>query len=200
MLDLLDYKDKFNHLLLSTKRKGVKVLLEYIELQTDFYNAPASTKYHGNFEGGLLQHSLAVCNNLFSLKSAFFASLFKEHKITDDQLYIASLLHDICKTNVYKRFKRNFKNPTTGQWEERDEWTFDDQYPAGHGEKSVIILQKYITLTDNEIMAIRWHMGAYDDSARQFAGGQALSKAMEQYPLVLALHLADQITSFIDKI
>jgi hypothetical protein len=175
---------KFISLLSSTKRKGIEELVSYLKSETDFFEAPASSNNHGNYKGGLLEHSLVVYDNLKTILTVFHVD------INEDTLIIVSLLHDLCKANFYKADTRNVKNEH-GQWEKVPYFSIDDETPLGHGEKSVIILQRYIPLTMEEVMAIRWHMAGFDDGAKSYAGNLALNGAMNKYPLIAALHMAD---------
>lgn len=186
-------KQQFIDLLLKTERPGINNLIAYLDTQTDFFTAPASRKYHGAKEGGLLEHSIAVNKNIDLVCSSI--GLVTQW----DSRRIVALLHDVCKANFYRKGIRNIKNQQTGQWEPIEVYEFDDQLPLGHGEKSVMILQRYIYLLDEEMMAIRWHMGGFDDTARSYAGGLQLSAAMQKYPLITVLHTADLIASNIQK-
>ncbi|MPM60215.1 hypothetical protein SDC9_107066 [bioreactor metagenome] len=183
-------QEKFIELLKQVERPGIDNLCSYMMKDTDFFVAPASATYHGACEGGLLDHSLAVYDNLLVLANAFFESY--DHQ----SLIVCALLHDICKTNFYRRGYRNRKNEQTGQWEKIEVYEIDDKLPLGHGEKSVMILQRFIQLTVDETMAIRWHMGGFDDAARGYAGAQCLSNAMKNHPLLVALHMADMATCY----
>lgn len=183
-------QEKFTELLRQVERPGIENLIIYITNETDFFTAPASATYHGACEGGLLEHSLAVYNNLIILANTFFETY--DHQ----SVIVCALLHDICKANFYRRGYRNRKNEQTGVWEKIEVYEINDQLPLGHGEKSVMILQRYIQLTIDEMMAIRWHMGGFDDTARSFAGGQCLSNAMKNHPLLVALHMADMATCY----
>ena len=185
---------KFDNMLKLVNRPGMDKLLNYLHNETDFYVAPASTRFHGSYEGGLLNHSLNVYMALNRLYGTFPMKIDDENANNNGSRVIVALLHDICKANFYKRTTKNVKNEY-GIWEKVPCYIVDDQMPLGHGEKSVIILQRFIVLTMEEVMAIRWHMGAYDDSAKSYAGGVALNNAIDKYPLVLFLHLADQIAS-----
>lgn len=167
----------FKKLLRSVERQGMEDLLAWLET-TDFYTAPASTKYHGAYEGGLLEHSLRVYENL--LKRAVGHNL--------DSIAIVGLLHDICKVDFYTKFTKNQKNEN-GEWQQVECWGHNNQFPAGHGEKSVMLIMRYIQLTDEEIMAINWHMGGFDARAR--TDGHSLSDAWAKYPLAVMVHLAD---------
>jgi len=175
---------KFISLLASTNRKGVEELVSYLKSETDFFEAPASSNNHGNYKGGLLEHSLVVYDNLKTILTVFHVD------VNEDTLIIVSLLHDLCKANFYKADTRNVKNEH-GQWEKVPYFSIDDETPLGHGEKSALILQRYIPLTMEEVMAIRWHMAGFDDGAKSYAGGLALNGAMNKYPLIAALHMAD---------
>lgn len=176
-------KEKYIELLKSTNREGINDLLNWLENCTDFFTAPASTKYHLSREEGLLEHSLNVYKMLSNEKYSQ-AGL--------DTIIITSLLHDVCKANFYKTSFRNVKNEN-GEWEKVPYYTIDDSFPLGHGEKSVILIQKYIKLTDEEIAAIRWHMGGYEPKEYY----NALSVAYNKYPLVLYLYIADLKATYI---
>jgi len=182
--------ERFESLLKQVERPGIENLLSYLTNETDFFTAPASTIHHGACEGGLLEHSLAVYDNMIAIMDMFF------EKYDTQSVIISALMHDICKANFYRQGYRNKKNEQTGQWEKVEVYEIHDQLPLGHGEKSVMILQKFIPLSVDEMMAIRWHMGGFDDSARGYAGMQCLSSAMKTYPLVVALHMADMATSY----
>lgn len=188
--------DKFVRILESTNRVGMKDLLNWLET-TDFFTAPASANGHNNYKTGLLEHSLNVFLQLLKLKGDI-------NRDEGESIIIVSLLHDICKANFYKPdFKNQKRVGPDGKdvldirnkpiWDRIPIFSIDDKFPLGHGEKSVIIIQKFMKLTDEEIAAIRWHMGGFDDSARSYEGGLALTKAMQKYPLITYLHAADLI-------
>lgn len=160
-------------------REGSDKLLAWLE-KTDFFTAPASTKYHSAVEGGLCEHSLNVYKAIMKRYSG-------EH--SDETLAIVSLLHDLCKAEFYKTQLRNVKNEQTGSWEKVPYYTIDDRFPFGHGEKSVFLIERFMRLTIEEAIAIRWHMGGFDESVR--AGGYTVSNAYEKYPLAVKLHIAD---------
>lgn len=162
------------------KREGAKELLKWI-CESDFFKAPASTKYHGAHEGGLVEHSINVFNRLGR---------------KDETGAIVALLHDICKANFYTVSFRNQKNEH-GVWVQVPYYTIDDKLPYGHGEKSVYIISQFMKLTDEEAMAIRWHMGGFDESVK--GGSYALSGAWEKYPLGVLLHCADLQASYLDE-
>ena len=181
---------KFEELLLSTKREGIETLLEFIR-KSDFYTAPASTKYHSCHEGGLLEHSLNVYKCLVAkLDNPIWKDALAE--IPKESLVVSSLLHDLCKTYFYVVEYRNKKNDD-GIWEKVPYYTIDDKIAYGHGEKSVMMIEEYIKLTPVERYSTRWHMG-WSEPKENY---NALGKAMGKYPLVLALHEADQEATYL---
>lgn len=182
-------KDKFIELLRSTNRDGIEDLIRFIE-KTDFFKAPASTRFHGAFEGGLLEHSMKVYEILdYKVKNNFI-----DMNVKEDTIKIITLLHDICKANFYKVDYRNAKN-SLGEWEKVPYYTVDDQIPYGHGEKSVMMISEYIKLTPEEKYCIRWHMGFTEPKELYTTIGNAYKK----YPLALLLHEADlEATYFFD--
>lgn len=187
---LAQRKSEFIELLRGTNRAGMEDLLTWLESETDFYTAPASSQFHGAFEGGLLNHSLSV----FKYLKNFTKTL---QGIPEESLVIMGLLHDLCKVNFFTKGVRNVKIPGERRWEEQEIYTIDDQLPMGHGEKSVYLAMKYIPLTDAEALAIRWHMGGYDDAARAYVGGKAQSNTFQKYPVAAALNIADMYVTHI---
>lgn len=185
----MNNKERYISLLetLILSRDGMGELLKFLS-ESDFFYAPASTKYHGNYAGGLLEHSLNVHDVLCEeVKQSCYKNSFNK-----DSLVIVSLLHDICKTNFYKE-ELKWKKDKNNQWESYMAFVIDDQEPYGHGEKSVMMISKYIKLTDEEMYAIRWHMGAFDNAVK--GGDYGMNKTFEKYPLALALHLSDMKAS-----
>lgn len=172
----------------SITRRGIGCFLDWLFEETDFLKAPASTRFHGAYEGGLMIHSLMVYKNLLSLVDANTAS--------PDTLKIVALFHDICKSNFYVTSFRNAKNEETGKWERVPYFSVDEQFPYGaHGGKSVYLLMSHgLQLTDEEATAINCHMGGWDVTTYHNP-----SKAYEKYPLALYLHLADMLSTYIDK-
>lgn len=174
------------------KRKGIVELLDFLEHETDFFYAPCSTRFHLSVEGGLVQHSLNVFEIFDTLCRVYYPSFERE------SIAICSLFHDICKYHCYNPCKKSRKTGLTlpnGKPEWEDYWGYDfvEEFPYGHGEKSVYILQKFIQLTDEEAMAIRWHMGFSDAT---FKGGQhSVSNAITKYPVIALLHSADIIAT-----
>jgi len=195
---------RFESLLGSVHRDGIQNLMNYIRSHTDFYKAPASARFHLACEGGLLQHSLNVYDCLTAKKqSPIWGPVLAE--LTEDNLVIMALLHDLCKANFYTEGTKNQKtydpdkvNAAEGWqrkhdaqgdfiWETVKTYQIDDQLPLGHGEKSAMLVQAYIRLQMAEVMAIRWHMG-FSEAKENY---NSLSLAMEKYPVILALHEAD---------
>lgn len=170
-------------------RPGADKLFEWLDTKSDFFTAPASTKYHCSYEGGLCEHSLNVFENL---KKLFEVSNIQT---TPETIAIVSLLHDVCKTGYYKQEMRNVKE--NGVWVQKPFYTVEDDVPYGHGEKSVYIIGSFIKLTREEAMAIRWHMGGFDDSVK--GGSRALGEAWKQYSLGALLHCADLLATYIDE-
>ena len=181
-------KELVDALLRGTQRPGVEEVIAWLE-ETDFYTAPASTRKHGAIEGGLLRHSLTVYKYMQNFSKPL------EDKLPEDSITLVSLLHDVCKANFYGRSVRNVKIPGERRWEEQESFTIEDQFPLGHGEKSLFLVQRQIPLTDDEALAIRWHMGGFDDAARAYASGISLSNAYEKSKLAVALHVADMYTA-----
>lgn len=165
-------------------RAGSKELLDWMQ-NTDFFTAPASTKYHCACECGLVMHSVSVFNTLMEKH-------FDEEKDNAESFAIAALLHDLCKAQFYKVSTRNVKNEQTGQWEKQPFYAVEDSFPYGHGEKSVFLIERFMRLKIEEAMAIRWHMGGFEDS-----NGFTVSLAYEKYPLAVKLHLADLESTYL---
>lgn len=176
--------DKFECIMSVVEREGKDELMEYIR-NSDFYTVPASTRFHLSAKGGLLQHSLNVYDCLTAKQdNDIWGRILDEAGM--DSLAIVSLFHDICKTGFYTTELRWRKN-SNNRWEQYPVYTIDDQMPYGHGEKSVMMIEKFMKLKDYEKFAIRWHMG-YSEPAALYP---QVGKAMEMYPLALALYEAD---------
>ena len=183
-------KEEFINLLKSTNREGVEDLIKFMEEKTDFFTAPASTRFHGNYEKGLLEHSMKV----YEILKHKVENCVIELKVQEETIIIAALLHDICKANYYKIDYRNAKN-AEGVWEKVPYYTVDDTIPYGHGEKSVMMITEYMKLTSEEKYVIRWHMGFTEPKENYTTIGLAYKK----YPLALLMHEADlEATYFYD--
>lgn len=171
-------------------RPGADALLDWLEKGSDFFTAPASSRYHGSHEGGLCEHSLNVYDRLYRLCDNEAGS-----SIPDETIAIVSLLHDVCKTGFYKKDFRNIKE--NGVWVQKPFYSVEDQLPYGHGEKSVYIISAFMKLSRNEAMAIRWHMGGFDESVK--GGSFCLNGAWSECPLGVLLHCADLQATYIDE-
>ena len=177
------------------KREGAGALLDYLmSPASDFFTAPASTRYHNAWEGGLCAHSLNVYDCLVDYMNRpkvkeEFGLLY-----TEESIAIAALLHDLCKVNIYKVSSRNVKDEF-GRWKTVPYYEFDDQLPYGHGEKSVYIISGYMKLTREEAFAIRYHMGFSEEANVRNVGA-----AFEMFPLAVALSIADtEATFFVER-
>lgn len=172
----MDFQGLYNF---DIHRQGSDKLMNWLE-STDFFQAPASTKYHEPYPGGLSDHSVKVYHELHRLLKAY-----PELTVSDETIAIVSLLHDVCKADCYKVEYRNRKNDTTGQWEKYPAYTFKEDFCfGGHGSKSVYLIQKFMHLTDDEAVAINCHMGVEN-------GNFNIYDAFRAYPLALLLHTAD---------
>ena len=171
------------------KRDGADNFLNYL-LKTDFFTAPASTRFHGSHEGGLLEHSLNVYHCLKDYLERDRTKQLYRMNYSEETIALCALLHDVCKVNFYKTDYRNAKNER-GEWEKVPYYTIDDTLPYGHGEKSVYIISGYMRLTRDEAFAIRYHMG--------FSGNEdaaSVGKALEKFPLAFAVSVADMEATF----
>lgn len=168
-------------------REGADALFEWLE-KSDFYTAPASTKYHSSHPSGLVEHTVNVYTRLRHLVDTCWPDT---NPPSDETVALVALTHDICKVNFYAVEYRNRKNEY-GQWEQYPFYVVDDRLPLGHGEKSVIILQSFMKLSREEIFAVRYHMGDYTD--------QNTNKAFRMFPLALLLHQADEQASHLDEV
>ena len=176
------------------KREGADRLLEFIcSPSSDFFTAPASARYHSAYEGGLCEHSLNVYDCLYEYLNRPVAKEKYGLNYSEESIAIVSLLHDLCKMNVYKTSYRNAKNEQ-GQWERVPYFEFDDTLPYGHGEKSVYMITPFMKLTREEAFAIRYHMG-YSNVESSIATN-SVSKAFEMFPLAFALSTADMEATY----
>lgn len=178
-------------------RPGSEEFLKWLET-TDFFDAPASTRFHLSRPGGLVEHSIHVYERLKKLYN-----VEKYGDLSDLAVYpeaetiaICGLLHDICKANFYDVEMRNRKNEH-GKWEQYPFYVVKDQLPYGHGEKSVYIISGFMKLTREEAMAIRWHMGFSDTEFK--GGGFSVGNAFEKFPLAVLTHIADLQATYLDE-
>lgn len=192
----MNSKERFIELYKSTiKREGAAELLEFLlSPSSDFFEAPASARFHLSKEGGLCEHSLNVYDCLKSYLDAPRTKEITGMTYSDESIAIVSLLHDLCKINVYKKGFRNVKDEK-GAWQRVDTFEYDDKMPYGHGEKSVYMITAYMKLTREEAFAIRYHMG-YSSTEDP----RNISAAFEMFPLAFALSTADsEATYFIES-
>ena len=186
----MSYKEKFIEIYnAKIKRQGAKELLAWLE-KTDFFTAPASTKYHGSIEEGLVMHSLNVYEMFHEVlnRAKRYSGVDTLDDAEEEKVAICALLHDLCKVNFYQKAYRNQKD-NDGNWHKVAYYTIDNQFCYGHGEKSVWLIQRFMKLTTEESVIIRWHMGGFDDSVK--GGSYDLNGAWTKYPLWMLLHTAD---------
>ena len=189
-MNVNDTKAEFKTEAAVIKRDGIRDLMEWLE-STDFFTAPASTRFHGNFEGGLAHHSLNVHRQLGNLVNWYGYS--KEYSM--ETLAIVALFHDVCKVGCYKTEMR-WRKDDRNQWEQYATYRFQEDFAfGGHGSKSVFLVQNFIKLTPDEAVAINCHMGQWD--ATTYSNPTA---AYEKCPLAWLLHVADEAADFIDKV
>lgn len=176
-------------------RPGADKLLAWIE-SSDFFTAPASTRFHLSSPGGLLEHSLHVFERMKAIcaNEATIAPGFNEPSM--ETIAVCGLLHDICKANFYAVEMRNRKNDQ-GRWEQYPFYVVDDKLPYGHGEKSVYIISGFMRLSREEAMAIRWHMGFSDNDFQ--GGGYSVGNTFDKFPLAVLLHIADLQATYLDE-
>ncbi len=175
------------------KREGADKLREFL-LSSDFFNAPASSRYHCAYEGGLCEHSINTYNRLLKNIRDNYGDEYDKN-FSDESIAICSLLHDVCKIDFYKVDYRNVKE--NGEWIKKPYYAKDEGLPYGHGEKSVYILSGFMRLTREEAMAINWHMGGFD--ARVKGGDGSISDAYRRFPLAVFLHVSDLEATYIDE-
>ena len=193
-----DPKVDFLSIYENIRRPGADKLLAWLK-STDFFTAPAGAKHHGAHAGGLVVHSLNVWNRLreIACRDVLDGRPDGLPIQTEETVAILALLHDVCKVGVYHLEPGRWRNPETGKWEDRQEYKFRDPFPLGHGEKSLYLITKHMDLTEEEALAIRWHMGAYDAAARSDL--RDLSAAMAMTPWVWRLQEADMCATHIDE-
>jgi len=190
--NLLAKKDEFVAIYnKNIKRNGSERLLDYLlSEQSDFFTAPSSSRFHGSYAGGLVQHSINVYNCLKDYLSRESTKSLYGMNYSDETIAVVSLLHDLCKVNFYEVDYRNAKN-SKGQWEKVPYYKINDKLPYGHGEKSVYIVSGFMRLSREEAFAIRYHMG--------FSGIEdknTIGRAFEMFPLAFALNVADMEASY----
>ncbi len=181
------------------KREGLEGLLSYLD-RSDFYDAPSSTAFHLNEPGGLCQHSINVCETALKLNSAIVKPAVAEKRgnltkeLSTESIAIATLFHDLCKINFYKPSER-WKKDENGRWVSIPGYKVEDSFPLGHGEKSLMRVSFYLKLEEDEMLAIRWHMGMFDMAESGSSMMYSFRTALEKYPLVALVHSADFLSS-----
>lgn len=195
-IDINKNKEEFVNLLKSTQRDGVDGMIEDLE-KLGFFTAPASAGHHLNVAGGLTVHSLNVCKAVLAVWEAMKPlepSLNAD--VSRESIIIASLLHDVCKADAYIPSVRK-RRTRIGTWEDCEGYkmTFKN-FPLGHGEKSLAVtLLSGIELTDAEMLAIRWHMGAWGVNMSSFEDMRSYDAARALYPLVTIVQTADGLAA-----
>ncbi len=188
-------KDEFISILEATNRKGIGAVVAYLE-KAGFFVAPASVNRHLSHDGGLLEHSLnvyraalALCRQMIELRPEL------EPRLPEESIAIATLLHDVCKANIYRKMTK-YRKDDQGRWESYDGYDVDyTRFPFGHGEKSVVMLLRLgLELTNDELLAIRWHMGAWDLSFQSYESKSNISAASD-VPLVAIVQAADSLAA-----
>lgn len=178
-------------------RPGISELIDWIK-KTDWKYAPSSTKYHLSCPGGLVKHSLNVLKRL--------RKLLKEEGLLDkypeESIILVALLHDLCKVNYYEMYSKNVKNKDTGKWEAEDCYKIKDDSErliyGLHAENSIFLASRFINLSYEEQLAIRWHMGCLDWQDNN-AMVSTMGAAYGNSKLAFLLHLADQMASYLDE-
>ena len=178
----------------NVKRDGAGDLLKWLS-ESDFFVAPASTRFHGSHEGGLLMHSL----NVYHCLKEIVEQAGLQDAYSPATIAISALLHDICKVNFYKKGFRNVKDEETGQWYKKEVYEIDEKFPCGeHADKSIIIIQNFIRLEPEEILAIRAHMGGWDTAVK--GGNGFVGKIFERSKLAVFLHFADMAATYLMEV
>lgn len=191
-----DNKQRFCELLRSTGRENIEYVIEDLE-SYGFFDAPASARNHFNHPGGLVEHSLNVYDAAMMLREGIIRRRPDlEKKLPADAVVIASLLHDVCKADIYNLVTRKRKNEI-GVWEETQEYEVSySRMPVGHGEKSVVMLLRMgLDLEDDEICAIRWHMGPWAVDTSSIEQDKSYRQSIANSPLLPLIHTADTIAS-----
>lgn len=194
MEDLEEIKQQFCEIFYDNiERDGAEDLLNFLE-RSDFFEAPASTKNHSAYKGGLCQHSVNVYHRFVKLLQMEYGEDYTE-VISNESVAIIALLHDLCKVNFYAMDTKNVKRD--GQWVQEPYYRIEDSLPYGHGEKSVYMISGFMRLTREEAMAINWHMGGFDPRIRE--GSVRLTDVYYRYPIAFIFHIADNMATYLDE-
>ena len=174
------------------RRQGAQRLLDYLQSPaSDFFEAPASTRFHGAYKGGLVDHRLNVYDCLKDyLSRERVKTVYGLQQVSEETIAVVALLHDLCKINVYHPDKRNVK--INGEWQSVDTFEYSDTLPYGHGEKSVYMITGFMRLSRDESFAIRYHMGF----SSKFDDPRSIGYTFEHFPLAFALSTADMEATY----
>lgn len=192
----MEGKQEFIKLLQSTGREGVDYVIDDL-IELGFFESPASSRFHLNVKGGLVRHSLNVCKVALKVREAMIElDDTLRDLLPKNSIIIAALLHDVCKADIYKPTIKKEKN-LFGVWMSVDGYDVSyDNFPLGHGEKSVIVLLRSgLDLTDDEIMAIRWHMHAWEIPFQSPDSKGNFNVAKSKCPLLTLIQTADGLAS-----
>lgn len=197
MATLAQLREKFDKATSKVQRDGLNDLIAWLDT-TDFFSAPASTRFHGNYDGGLVEHSLHVLE--FALTNLNWAMKYKpDMQNLQESVIISSLFHDVCKVNQYTWGEEKWTKNEAGRWVSYSSYGYNDELPMGHGEKSIYYISKHMELKKSEILAIRWHMGS-TEVGTQFDGltKYAYQQAFDD-PLVKLIHVADMASTIVGE-
>ena len=174
------------------RRQDAHRLLDYLQsAASDFFEAQASTRFHGAYKGGLVDHSLNVYDCLKDyLSRERVKTVYGLQQVSEETIAVVALLHDLCKINVYHPGKRNVK--INGEWQSVDTFEYSDTLPYGHGEKSVYMITGFMRLSRDESFAIRYHMGF----SSEFDDPRSIGYTFEHFPLAFALSTADMEATY----
>lgn len=191
----MDARDEFLDIFYDNiDRDGADKLLEWLE-KSDFFTAPASTRHHSAYRGGLCQHSINVYKRFVKLLEMEYGENWQK-KVSPESVAIMGLLHDVCKVDTYVEDFRNVKDEN-GNWIKKPYYKVEDSLPYGHGEKSVYIISAFMKLTREEALAINWHMGEYDQRVQN--GSYMIRDVYYRYPVCFLMHLADLTATYLDE-
>ena len=176
-------------------RDGIENLMQWLE-GTDFFTAPASTRFHGSYAGGLVEHSLAVYKRMVQFADYYDQETYgseRDHTWPEETIAIIALFHDFCKIGTYKTELR-WRKDAQQRWEQYPTYKKEEDFNfGGHGSKSLYLIQNFLSLEPQEAVAINCHMGQFDSTVYSNP-----SAAFEQYPLAWLLHTADEAATYID--
>lgn len=191
----MDARDEFLDIFYDNiDRDGADKLLEWLE-KSDFFTAPASTRHHSAYRGGLCQHSINVYKRFVKLLEMEYGENWQK-KVSPESVAIMGLFHDVCKVDTYVEDFRNVKDEN-GNWIKKPYYKVEDSLPYGHGEKSVYIISAFMKLTREEALAINWHMGEYDQRVQN--GSYMIRDVYYRYPVCFLMHLADLTATYLDE-